>query len=91
MFHDDPQSSFYVDALSREHLAEVPKLADFIGRKIVTHHRTFSTSSDGDEKMDALEKMTMLNASLLLLVLSSFTEDRTILETSKTIYRETTK
>jgi hypothetical protein len=91
MFNDDPQSSFYIETLSREHLAEVPKLAEFIGRKIATSHRTFSTSSDEDERMEVLEKITMFNASLLLLVLSSLTEDRTVLETSKTIYREATK
>ena len=61
--------------------------AAFIAKKIIALKKSFSTSSDTDEKNEIKAMLLFHQSALLLLCLSFFTEENEITDLAKEIYR----
>lgn len=66
---------------------EIQPIAAFIARKILTLKRSLSTAQDADEKVELAAQMTMCEISIALLVMAFLTEDSSLIETAKDIFR----
>jgi len=83
MFYDDN----YIPFPSSERLDEIEPVATFITKKIVSLKRTLNTSTDLDEKIDTIAGLIMCESSISLLSLAYLTENKSLIEEAKNIYR----
>ena len=83
MFYDDN----YIPFPSSEKLNEIEPVATFISKKIVSLKRTLDTSTDLDEKIDTIAGLIMCESSISLLSLAYLTENNSLIEEAKNIYR----
>lgn len=83
MFYDDN----YIPFPSSEKLNEIEPVATFISKKMVSLKRTLDTSADLDEKMDTIAGLIMCESSISLLSLAYLTENNSLIEEAKNIYR----
>ena len=83
MFYDDN----YIPFPSSERLNEIEPIATFISKKMVSLKRTLNTSTDFDEKLDTIAGLIMCESSISLLSLAYLTENNSLIEEAKNIYR----
>ena len=83
MFYDDN----YIPFPSSEKLNEIEPVAIFISKKMVSLKRTLDTSADLDEKIDTIAGLIMCESSISLLSLAYLTENNSLIEEAKNIYR----
>ena len=83
MFYDDN----YIPIPSSEKLNEIEPVATFISKKMVSLKRTLDTSADLDEKIDTIAGLIMCESSISLLSLAYLTENNSLIEEAKNIYR----
>jgi len=83
MFYDDN----YIPFPSSERLDEIEPIATFISKKMVSLKRTLDTSADLDEKIDTIAGLIMCESSISLLSLAYLTENNSLVEEAKNIYR----
>ena len=62
--------------------------AAFIAKKIIALKKSFSTSSDTDEKNEIQIMLTFHQSALLLICLSFLTEENELTDLAKEIYRD---
>lgn len=68
-------------------VTDIQPVAAFIAKKIVLLRKTIVTSTDLDEKVDALAQVVMCESSINLLILAYLTEDASFIDSAKDIYR----
>jgi hypothetical protein len=83
MFYDDN----YIPSPLNDRLNEIEPIATFISKKIVSLKRTLDTSEDLNEKIDTLSELIMCESSISLLSLAYLTENHSLIEEAKNIYR----
>ena len=83
MFYDDN----YIPSPLNDRLNEIEPIATFISKKMVLLKRTLNTSNDLDEKIDTIAGLIMCKSSISLLSLAYLTENRSLIEQAKNIYR----
>jgi hypothetical protein len=66
---------------------EIDPIANFVSRKICSLKRTLDTSTDIEEKIDTISEILMCEASIALLTLAYLTENASLIEDAKNIYR----
>jgi hypothetical protein len=84
MFYDDN----YIPSPLNDRLNEIEPIATFISKKMVSLKRTLNTSTDLDEKIDTIAGLIMCESSISLLSLAYLTENHSLVEEAKNIYRE---
>jgi len=83
MFYDDN----YIPFPSSERLNEIEPVVTFISKKMVSLKRTLNTSNDLEEKIDTIAGLIMCESSISLLSLTYLTENHSLIEEAKNIYR----
>ena len=83
MFYDDA----YIPSTLNDRLNEIEPIATFISKKMVLLKRTLNTSNDLDEKIDTIAGLIMCKSSISLLSLAYLTENHSLIEEAKNIYR----
>lgn len=75
--------------LSNEASQSIKPLAEFITDKLLSTYRTIKTSNDENERQECQEKISLINASLSMIVLAYLTEIPEITDYAKKLMRET--
>ena len=66
-------------------------LVQFASKTLIQKRRSFETADDPNEIASLMSQMMLLSASLSVLTLAYITENETLIETSKTLLRETSR
>ena len=64
-------------------------LVQFASKTLIQKRRSLETADDPNEIASLMSQMMLLSASLSVLTLAYITENETLIETSKTLLRET--
>lgn len=84
MFIDD---SGYIPDFPSTRITEIVPIAAFISKKMVVLRNTIASSTDTEEKLDALSQLMLCQSSISILFLAYLTEENIYLEQAKHLYR----
>ena len=76
----------------RDNIVETSlNLVQFASKTLIQKRRSLETADDPNEIASLMSQMMLLSASLSVLTLAYITENETLIETSKTLLRETSR
>lgn len=80
-------SSYIFPLYADNKLDAIESIADFISKKMISMKYTLKTSSDVEEKIDAISDLVMCEAAISLLHLAYTTGNLSFVENSKEIIK----
>ncbi len=90
MFYDDDfdetNSHLFPSSPSQKNESIVP-VAEFFSRKLLVLQASFRTATDSDERQEIIQSALMISASLSLLSLGFFTEEQSLVQAAKVLFR----
>lgn len=87
MIYSSDDHDGYNSTPSNPILDEIPSIASFLSKRMVQLRRSFITAQDEVERLEAVASIVMCSSALSVLHLAYLTEQQSLIEDAKSIYR----